>query len=437
MDNNLITVSRGDWRKPNYVRENKEAFYAEMRKPLEVIDGADPTTLNLSEDLALAGTKSPEEFRQIILRTESTMITGIVRCVWIWGLGYIFHEKIADDRIFLIIGPTAVMELAKDYLSFEKLRQDNLIRQAAVDTIDDSTVRADSRRALLEYFDLRTFHRISGRGNRPVAQYKGNGLESITTGGNWAGSVYEVATLVFPRLKSTYTAISMLDKTVAIMNALASLPRDQREGTTNGLIPIYFDVSGDLKADLLAICDYLDTTDGEQLAMMGHFVAANNNHSRYIMLAVLLAATRLGRIPLKKAGFHETWHEKAAAFAKRINLPVDCMSTPQVDREHRIADAINNIWNHIQFAEFDGTDATIKSAQRALHQFIDEEVMGICWKRADAVVLWAVCASLFWNLIKLDRVAEFLLCGDGFKSLHVESDGYEDVWLREIYKSKS
>lgn len=433
----MFTVSHGDWRKPSYGQESMESFYEKMRKPLGVggVDGADPTTINLTDDLALAGTKSVEEIVQLMMRSEFTMVTGFLRLAWVWGLGYVLHERVADWRVSIVIG-AAALDLTADYTSFEVLRQEMLDHQIIADTTDDSILRADARRALLDFYNVRTFRRISGDGNSPVARYEGDGLASITAGGGWGGCVYEIATLVFPGLKCRYTAHSMMEKTMAMTNAIASLPRDQREGTTNALIPIYEEVSGDLAADLMTICNYMAIADGDELSMVGHHVAITNNHSRYSMLAVFLAAARLGTVSLTTCGVHDTWIEKAIAFAKKMPVPISCMSAPQEDRELRIVDAINRIWIHIELAEKNGTDDSIESAQRALHRFVDEEVMGICWQRADPAVLWAVCAALFWAMLRVDGMAKLLLRGDIFKSLYVETEGFEDVWLREIYESK-
>lgn len=434
----MITVSRGDWRKPNYTQESKEAFYAMMRKPLGVVgtDRVDPTTHNLAADLAATATKSPKDIMQVVRRTERTMVTGIARVAWSWGYGYILHESVGDQRVAVQIASSMALELQQSYTSFEVIRQHMLDQQAAVDIQDDGSVRADARRSMIEFFDIRTRRRISGGGNGPVVLYEGDGLATLAAGGGWCGCVFEISAMVFPGLMATYTPLSMMEKTVAMTNAIASLPRDQREGTTNALIPIYKEVSGDLDADLAAICSYLDTAGGEQLAIVGHFVAVTNNHSRYIMLAVFLASARLSPIPLMTNVFHGSWQDKAASFAKRMPVPVGCISTPQTDRELRINEAINNLWSFIQLADSKGTDDSIQSMQRAFHQFVDEEVMGICWRTADPAVLWAVCAGLFWTMLKIDGMAELLLRGDSFKSLYVESEGFEDLWLREIYKSK-
>jgi hypothetical protein len=51
-----------------YVQESKEFFYENMRRPLKVeslgpanIEGPEPTTSHLTDDLALTGTKSTKE----------------------------------------------------------------------------------------------------------------------------------------------------------------------------------------------------------------------------------------------------------------------------------------------------------------------------------------------------------------------------------------
>lgn len=80
----MITVSRGDWRKPTYVQINKEDFYAEMRKPLgeSLSNDDDPTVQNLTKDSARAGTKSAEEIIRAIRRIEFESIGGMLRTGW-------------------------------------------------------------------------------------------------------------------------------------------------------------------------------------------------------------------------------------------------------------------------------------------------------------------------------------------------------------------
>jgi hypothetical protein len=217
-----------------------------------------------------------------------------------------------------------------------------------------------------------------------------------------------------------------MEKTIALTNYISSLPRDQREGGMNALTPYYTVVLSDLAEDLVAICEFLDTAQRDEVGIVGHFVATTNNHSRYIMLAVFLAAARLGGISLLSSNVNEIWRDQAVVFARRIPVPDGCLSTTQADRELRIIYIINRLWKHVQYAEEEGPDNAIAFAQQALHQVVDEEVMGISWQRKDPVVLWAVCAAMSWVMLKVENMAQLLLRGDSFKSLYVESEGFEE-----------
>ncbi|KJZ68393.1 hypothetical protein HIM_12218 [Hirsutella minnesotensis 3608] len=406
-----------------------------MRKPLWGTQGSDPTTAKLTDDLVLTGAKSANDIVRGAMRSEFEVTTGFLRTIWVWGLGYVLRERIADWRVGVLLG-TGALELTSNYTVFEALRQEMLNNEATADETGDSLLRADARRAVLEFYNLRSFRRITGRGNSPVASYEGDALATLTAGAGWAGPCYEIATLVFPELECHYTPLGMMEKMAAMTNAIASLPRDQREGTTNALIPVYTELAGDLAADLMRLCDYIDTADGQELSIIGHHVAATNNHSRYSLLAVFLAAARLGKVSLATGGFCDVWTAKAITYTRKIRVPIGCVSTPQEDRKLRIVHAVSRLWIYIQLADQDGTDGFIELAQRALHKFVDEEVQGICWRRVDPAVLWAVAAALFWTMSNVDSMGKLLLRGDRFKSLYVETEGFEDVWLREIYDSK-
>ena len=428
----MITIAHGDWRKPIYDRASKDVFYTTMRQPLGGAPGADPTTARLTHDLILTSAKSASDIVQGAMRSEFEVTAGYLRTIWVWGLGYVLRDRIADWRVGVPLG-TGALELTSDYERFEALRQEMLDNEASADATDDSMMRADARRAMLEYYNIRTFSRVTGCGNSPAVSFDGDALATLTAGGGWAGPCYEIATLVFPELNCRYTPLGMMEKTAAMANAIASLPRDQREGTTNALIPIYTVLNGDLGADLMIISEYIDMTDGRELSIVGHHVAATNNHSRYSMLAVFLAATRLGSISLFSSGFGNRWTAKAVAFAKKILVPTDCVSRPQEDREQYIVDVVSRLWGHVQLADQDDSSHTIDLAQRALHRFVDEEVQGICWRKKDPAILWAVCAAFFKTMLDVDGMANLLLQGDSFKTLYVETEAFENVWLREIY----
>jgi hypothetical protein len=360
------------------------------------------------------------------------MTKGLQRTAWIWAMGYLLRENISDWRVAVIFG-TGPLEVTSTYTGFESLRQEMLDFESAADDLDDSELRADARRTMIAYYNVRSFRRITGLGNSPVASYKGDALSTLAVGGGWTGICYEAASLVFPDLRSNYSRLGMMEKMAAMTNAISSLPRDQREGSTNALIPVYSDPTVDLAEDFIKICDWLEIADGRELSIVGHYVAATNNHSRYIMLAVFLAAARLGRVSLETASFDQIWTAKAIVYGKRMQVPPGCISTTQEEREPRIVEAVSRLWVHIQTAQVEGTDNAIQWAQRQYHRVVDEEVQGIYWKQKDPVVLWAVSAALYRSMLGVGGMAKLLLRGDSFKSLEVPSDGFEDVWLREIY----
>jgi hypothetical protein len=126
------------------------------------------------------------------MTTDSTMNTGMTRVLWVWGLGYT-----------VIVTAFFAAEFTSDYTTFESLRQDAIAYEEEADIEGPTSIlRADSRRALPEFYNIRTFGRISGCGNRPVVLYEGDTLSSMTAGAGWAGAITELASLVFPALDS-------------------------------------------------------------------------------------------------------------------------------------------------------------------------------------------------------------------------------------------
>ncbi|KAI5461909.1 hypothetical protein BGZ63DRAFT_382567 [Mariannaea sp. PMI_226] len=431
-----ITVASGDWRDPVFTQENKEAYYARMRKPLGGVQGhADPTTASLTEKLSQVGKYSMVGLVRSAMRSEFELTTGYTRLCWFWAMGYVVRERLADWRASVAIG-SSVVELTSDLTRFEELRQEMLDIEESLDLGGDDIQRADARRAIMDYFNVRSYIRITGGGNMPSVIYEGDPLNTLAAGGSWIGLAYEIGLVAFPELERRYDRISMIDKLASLTNAIASIARDQREETTNALIPVYTQLGGDLAADLAAVCTYIENTDGAELSVLAHFVAAHSIHSRYIMLGIFLAAARLGKISLTARGVQDTWEKKSVSFSKRMAVPEGCVSTSQEDREKHIVHAISYIWVQVQHAERQGTDSAIGSAQRALHKFVDEEAQGISWKRVDPVVMWAVIAGFFVSMVSVDGMAGLLLRGESFKSLHVESEGFEDVWLQEIFSTR-
>ena len=276
------------------------------------------------------------------MRSQSNITAGALRTAWSWGLGYILRERMADWRVGLPLGTIAV-ELTSNYEWFEVLRQEMLKNEETADTHGNSFARADARRSMIEYYNGRVHLRVQGLGNDPLVQYERDGLATLTAGGSWVGC-YELATLVYPELETRYKAIDLLDQIAAMANAIASLPRDQRERTTNALIPVYHGLPEDLTRDMTKLCDYIENTEGPEVAMVGHQVAVTNNHSRYSMLAVFLASIRLGSISLATSPLCSLWTQRAIRCSEKITAPAGCLSTTSEERSHRIADAISRLW---------------------------------------------------------------------------------------------
>ncbi|EGX45686.1 hypothetical protein AOL_s00140g2 [Orbilia oligospora ATCC 24927] len=342
----------------------------------------------------------------------------------------------ADPRIRALLG-AAILEYVSDCSTFESVRQAIINFEEEADSKNGSGLevsRAVSRRSTLEFVDIRSFNRITGRGTNPSIIYPNEALSTMTLGAGWAGTIYEIIALGFPECMPPYEACVLMEQTAAMMNFIASLPRDQRTNTQNALIPVWSEPGTDLAVDFKTLSDYSDNTRGPELSAIGQYSASHNNHSRYIMLAVFLAAARLGKTPL--SGFRDIHLAKAIELAPKIQVPTNRLCTPHEDRMPRITSIITHLWEYIERSNDQKTDDCIASAQRALHRVIDEEIQGICWMRKDPAVLWAVCAALFWTMLNIDGMAAFLLQGDAFKFLEVESDGFEDSWLDEIYASK-
>ena len=431
----MITIMEGDWHSPAFVQVDKSAYYEDLRRPILGGRGSDPTTENLSQDLAHIGANTIKQIVKAAMRSELQQADGFIRTIWVWGMGYVLREKYSDSRVVVAVG-TGGPEMTSDQSQFEAVRQEMLDYEELADHKGDGPLRATARRSVVEYFSIRSFRRIAGQGNSPVVQDESNALYTMTIGGGWAGAVYELATIVFPDLAEVeYAPPRTLEHVTAMANAIASLPRDQREGTTNALIPIYEGSTSKLADDLATLCDYVDTVKGGELSMVGHFVAANNNHARYIMLAVFLAAARIGRVSFKEAGVLETWKMKSLEFYKKSEVPEGCVTWPDDERERGIAEMIDALWPKIEAAGNDGSDEGFKDAQRALHRVVDEKLQSICWRMQDPVVLWAPMAALFYTLCKVDGMAGLLMQGDSFKSLKVQSDGFEKEWLDKIYAS--
>ncbi|KAI9896763.1 hypothetical protein N3K66_007785 [Trichothecium roseum] len=432
-----ILVANGEWPLPTYERVDKAAYYAELRKPLMGGGGKgdDRTTANLTGDLANFGRQTAEKVVRGAMRSEHEQTNGFHRCIWVWGMGYVLREKYADKRVVVAVG-TGVAELTTTYEQYEASRQELLDYEEEADDLDDSELRACARRSLLEYFNDRTFRRITKGENTPSIVFPENALLTLTIGGNWVGAVYELATMAFPELSRDYVPVPQLEDISAITNTIASSPRDQREGTTNSMISIYTNSTSSLADDLVKICAYLDTTEGPELSLAGHFVAANNNHSRYIMLAVFLAAARHGNVSFADDSFRQTWLSKSLELGDKIKVPEGCLATPRKEWESRITAAVDRMWPFIETANKENTESSIQAAQRALHRFVDEELQRTCWRTADPTVLWATCVALFLGLCKIEGIAELLLEGGAYKSLYVEGEGHEDEWLKEVYASK-
>lgn len=463
----MFTVSRGDWRKPIYAQESREDFYAALRKPLEraheddriaadtaaANDRADKTTENLTADLASTGHLTAKHVLHGAMRSEKKMTAGALRTAWSWGLGYVLRERMADWRVGLPLGTIAV-ELTSSYEWFEVLRQEMLEHEVAADEIVEKELqkqqdekacrgareaRADARRAMVEYYNGRVHQRVQGLGNDPLVQYERDGLATLTAGGSWVGC-YELSTLAYPELTAKYQRIHPLDKVAAMANAVASLPRDQREGTKNALIPVYNGSAARLERDMAGLCAYIgEDAGGPELAMVGHQIGVTNIHSRYSMFAVFLAALRLGGVSLTDSSpLRSMWAERAVRCAEKMTtVPEGCKLTSQADRKPLIEEAVDRLWASVVRASAAGTDEALADAQRSLHRFVDEEAQGTCWGEKDPAVLWGVCAAMFWTMMAVEGMAGWLLAGDDFKALYVRTEGYEEEWLREIYASRA
>ena len=430
-----MLVAIGDWRKPDYIRQNKRDFYSKHREPLRGSEGVDPTTFHMTDDLRLTQSQTAIAALKYGLSGKNVMTKGLQRTAWIWAMGYLIRENITDWRVAVVFG-TGPLEVTSTYTGFEALRQEMHDFEAAADELDDSELRADARRTMIAYYHVRTFRRITGQGNHPVAYYKGDALSTLVVGGGWTGIAWEVASLVFPSLRPLYKPLGMMEKMSAFTNAVSSISRDQREGTKNALIPVYSDPSMNLDADLKTCVEYLDVADGRELSIVGHYVAATNNHSRYIMLAVFLAALRLDSIYLQREVFYAQWKETSLAYCKRTAVPPACIRKPDQECEEHIEEAVSHLWEAIRAANKENTDDSISTAQRAYHRFVDEEVQGIYWRTKDPRVLWAVSAALYRLILAFPGISGLFMRGDEFKSLYVQTDIYEDEWLREIYASK-
>ncbi|KAF3919241.1 hypothetical protein AA313_de0207916 [Arthrobotrys entomopaga] len=413
----------GDWLSPVYTREDKQGFYAKLRPYKLGTDGNDPTTSNLPDD----------QIKFSIMRVPQF----VREAMSIWGMGYVLREKWADPRISAL-GATFILEVIGNRETFDSWRQEMLDALEAADEVGDGPVRAVCRRAVLEYVDVRSYRRIIGEGNRPVCHFPGDALRTMNIGGGWSGTISEVCEVTFPGavVNRNFKPGNMLENFAAFVNAMASIPRDQREGTTNNsVVTIYSESENDLGADLNKICHYIDTVEGAELSMLGHIILTNNNHSRYIMLSIFLSSARLGNISLRKIGFREVWLSNAIEFATRMAVPSGSLSMSSVDRDLRINSAVDQLWDSISVVDEDQTETSTEKAQLLLNRFLQRECMEITWRRADPTVMWGICVGYFRAMIGIDGMAEWIMEADTFKHIQARSDDKEYQWLEEIYAS--
>ncbi|KAJ6256888.1 hypothetical protein Dda_8758 [Drechslerella dactyloides] len=429
----MITTMGGDWYNPVYIQEDKTSFYSKLRPYKLGTDGSDPTTSNLPEDQLKFSIMSVPQFVKEAMSSEYNITKGYLRNSWLWGMGYVLRERWADPRI-TALGATFILEVIGNRKTFDIWRQQMLDALEAADKVSDGPTRAVCRRTVLEYVDVRSYRRIIGQGNRPVYHFPGDALRTMSIGGGWSGTISEVCEVTFPGSISKFEPGGMLESFAAFANAMASIPRDQREGTTNNsIISIYSEPGNDLATDLTRICKYIDATEGPELSMLGHLMLTNNNHSRYIMLSVFLSAIQLGNISLANMNFQDIWLANAIKLVDRMAVPTGSLLVSRLNREQRIRNAISRLWEPIKVADEDHTEASVEASQLELNKFLQTECMEICWRRADPTVMWGTCLGYFRTMCDIDGIADLIMQGDTFKHIRVKSDGYEPDWLREIY----
>ncbi|KAF3931644.1 hypothetical protein ABW20_dc0106551 [Dactylellina cionopaga] len=430
-----ITVLNGDWHAPIYVQEDKKAFYAKLRPYKLGADGSDPTTSHLPDDQIKLSGMSVSRFVREAMNSEYNITKGYLRNAWLWGMGYVLREKWADPRISAL-SATFILEVIGNRVTFDIWRQEMLDALEAADGVADGPIRAVCRRAVLEYIDVRSYRRIIGQGNRPVCHFPGNALMTMGIGGGWSGTTSEVCEVAFPGSIVNFEPGGMLENFAAFANAIASIPRDQREGTTNNsIVTIYSEPGNDLGTDLGKICNYIDTTEGAVLSMLGHVLLTNDNHSRYIMLSVFLSSARLGNISLKRIGFRDSWLSNAIKFANKMVVPSGSLSMPRSDREKRIGRAVDHLWDYIKVADEDRTETSTETSQLILNRFLQKESMEVCWRRADPTVMWGICVGYFRAMCGIEGIADFIMRADSFKHICARSDDRELSWFQEIYAS--
>ena len=434
----MITVCRGEWRTPTFTREDKKAYYEELRRPRTMASGniPDVSTQDLPPDQTKLGTLSIEKATEKAMLNEHVPLGGMIRSVWMWCAGYVLREKFHNPRVQLTSG-TAGIEMLTTREELEIFRQQIFDLEEEVDEADpDGLLRAVSRRALIEYCDLRSFRRICGHGNKAVVNYTdGDAQNTLLFGGNWQGASMELAMVIFPDIVVNYTPPHKMEYFLALMNAVASCPRDEREKTTNSLLNAYRLPGTDLGKDMKSFVEWIDSLGGSELALVGHAVVSGNCGKRYIMLAVLLAAVRLKKLSVKSGGGLLLWESKSLEYSRRMNVPDGSLSLPQHERDARIRGSIDHLWPFIEAINISGTDSDIENAQMALRQWIDEEAQHIAWRQEDPVILWSICAALYYILTRIEGLSTGLLDGDGFQYLKLDIDSFEAKWLKDIYAS--
>lgn len=374
---------------------------------------------------------SAETLVEQATKGDSYIFDPWVRTAWASTFGYILREKWPDPRVKAFIGATLLQHTTNSE-QVEKLRQEMLNNEEAIDRAEDGPLRADSRRAMIEYYKCRSGRYTTMQNIIFPCIFHDDALVTLTATGIWAGPSYEIGTLVFPDLKKRYCPLHMVSRVATLVDAISKITFDQRFGVKIGLISAYEHHGGNLNRDLRDLHAFVSSCTGSEASLIGHYVAIANLHPENLMLACCLAALRLRSISLRAMNFPETWLRDANWIAKRIKTPANCLTASDLERETRTRIAVGDIWKYINADNSQCTDGTIFWAQEALRKLVNEELHAIHQGNADPAVLWSVCAALFFNLANIPDLGTLLLLGDKFRNLFARLEEKDEPWRCDI-----
>ncbi|KAF9169099.1 hypothetical protein BGX21_010723 [Mortierella sp. AD011] len=204
------------------------------------------------------------------------------------SVGGFWGREIASALPVKMMFLAAPAEFATNISHLLVLRKKLVQLNKAADDLNDDILRAQSRRNILEFMDIRVRRRIMTGCNDPVPYGDLKGIHALAVGGNWSGLTSEWAVARWPDLpRQPYP---LLDGIAAFTNAIASFHRDAYDGSTNSLDGIYGFGSKEVCHDLRKIATTVRSTKGSLRIAYLHLFCLNygKRYALWTDLAVMI-----------------------------------------------------------------------------------------------------------------------------------------------------